>query len=195
MTESDPWLDVDYRGLDELAPLRPAQCERRGKQCPVADIRNAILEGALPEMRNGVRYWLQGDSVQNFGYYLSEFFVEELFYPPLQGVKRIHIIGSVIDDMFVSDFGNSQLDPSKNTVSWGCGIREPGQFSQISKQHSAILSVRGPLSAMCWDLARRPPKAIQHSCSQRFMRQRKHRNLRDVPSVCRIFTKNGRMTN
>jgi hypothetical protein len=43
-----------------------------------------------------VEYWLKAEKIQNFGDYLTEFFMHELFYPIGMKARAIGIIGSAI---------------------------------------------------------------------------------------------------
>jgi len=92
-----------------------------------------------------ISYWLKSEDVQNFGDFLSEFLLEELFYPIGVPANRIHIIGSVIDDMFMPETGNT--NEPEQVVFWGAGVREALHVSAQFKNLASILSVRGPLSA------------------------------------------------
>ena len=95
-------------------------------------------------MFENVRYWRRQDAVQNFGDYLTEFFLSELFLPLPTGAAGIHIIGSVLDDMFIPEANEASPEP---TTFWGCGLREPGGLSADKRASARILSVRGPRSA------------------------------------------------
>ncbi|MBB4650818.1 glycosyltransferase involved in cell wall biosynthesis [Aminobacter niigataensis] len=94
-----------------------------------------------------ISYWLKDNGTQNFGDYLTEFLLEEVFYPLGMSAKSIHLIGSVIDDMFVDMDSPSGEESEAKTIFWGCGVRQPGGLSAKGRERALILSVRGPLSA------------------------------------------------
>jgi O-antigen biosynthesis protein len=95
-----------------------------------------------------VEYWLKGEKIQNFGDYLTEFFMRELFYPIGMKARAIRIIGSTIADFFIPDLEEHETEnEAKSVVFWGCGLREPRSLSQKRRSLATVLSVRGPLSA------------------------------------------------
>ncbi|WP_435655327.1 glycosyltransferase [Brucella pituitosa] len=90
-----------------------------------------------------ISYWLKSENIQNFGDFLSEFFLEELFYP-LGFPGRIHIVGSVIDNLFIP---GPDGDQHERVWFWGAGVREKDAVTQEYQNLASILSVRGRLSA------------------------------------------------
>lgn len=92
-----------------------------------------------------VKYWLKGESTQNYGDYLTEFLLERLFYdrPLYDGVLRI--IGSCIDDGLLAE-GKTPEGARVKTVFWGCGLRHEASFGEHNRQHAIFLAVRGPLT-------------------------------------------------
>ncbi|WP_428487097.1 glycosyltransferase [Rhodopila sp.] len=100
-------------------------------------------------MTHDVRYWLQGEGVQNFGDFLSEYLLRNLFFSqPNQG-RDLRIIGSCIDDWFVEP---APLSPSGGALDgagpifWGCGLRQEDGLSPERRGSAEILAVRGPLT-------------------------------------------------
>jgi glycosyltransferase involved in cell wall biosynthesis len=99
-----------------------------------------------------VRYWLQGQPIQNFGDFLTEFFLERLFLPYGMKARAFHIIGSCMDDIFFDPpLKEGSIDTqeeyvARRVVFWGCGIRKPDSLGDENRQRSEILSVRGPLT-------------------------------------------------
>jgi GT2 family glycosyltransferase/glycosyltransferase involved in cell wall biosynthesis len=88
-------------------------------------------------------YWLKGELTQNFGDYLTELFLENLFFNVNIECEALWIIGSCINDYQVS---LSVKDEGDRVVFWGCGLREEVNLSPKARKASRILSVRGPLS-------------------------------------------------
>ncbi len=97
-------------------------------------------------MTANIEHWLKAEPVQNFGDFLSQFLVQELFYPVGMPARSIHIIGSVISDLFVPCRSQGEA-PNKPIAFWGCGLRDPGSLAEERRRDTAIFSVRGPLSA------------------------------------------------
>jgi hypothetical protein len=44
------------------------------------------------------KYWLDGEPIQNFGDFLSDFFMQKLFYSAGMQADSIRIVGSCMDD-------------------------------------------------------------------------------------------------
>ena len=100
-------------------------------------------------MTHDVRYWMQGEGIQNFGDFLSEYLLRNLFFSqPSQG-RELRIIGSCIDDWFVEPVplspGGGALDGT-GPIFWGCGLRKVDGLSPERRGSVEILSVRGPLT-------------------------------------------------
>ncbi|SCW92342.1 glycosyltransferase [Ancylobacter rudongensis] len=93
--------------------------------------------------KSNILYWLKGEDTQNFGDFLSEYLVSRLFFGYRADVSGVHIIGSVMDDMFVP----LRAQSGHPVVFWGCGIREAGGLSREKWPAVEIQAVRGPLSA------------------------------------------------
>ena len=88
-----------------------------------------------------VTWWREGDARQNAGDYLSTFLASELFLPlGLEG-SSTHLIGSVIDDLFLKD---ALVDPP--VLFWGAGCRDATGPSAELRARARILAVRGPLT-------------------------------------------------
>ncbi|TKT71438.1 glycosyltransferase [Afipia massiliensis] len=92
-----------------------------------------------------IYYWQKGERVQNFGDYLAEFFMEELFYPIGNAKNCVFIGGSVIDDLFVPE----PQDDNRETkiVFWGSGVRTKGGPSEHRRKGVQFLAVRGTATA------------------------------------------------
>ena len=71
-------------------------------------------------MTANVEHWLKGEDVQNFGDFLTELLMAELFYPLGVPARRIHLIGSVVSDLFVTESPADQ--PVEPGVFWGWGL-------------------------------------------------------------------------
>lgn len=96
-------------------------------------------------MSKHISYWLQGESIQNFGDYLTEFFLNRLFHDQISHEANIRIIGSCIDDGLIAA-GLDREGKQCQTIFWGCGLRHEAGLSERARAHVEILAVRGPLS-------------------------------------------------
>src|SRR3954454_7396010 len=100
-------------------------------------------------MTRDVRYWMQGEGIQNFGDFLSEYFLHNLFFAQPREGRELRIIGSCIDDWFVEA---PLLSPDGGAVGgtgpifWGCGLRSESALSPERLGSVEILTVRGPLT-------------------------------------------------
>lgn len=126
-----------------------------------------------------VRYWLLGENTQNFGDYISEYLTSHLFFSHRPGTSGIHIIGSVIDDIFVPP----QAGRERPVVFWGCGVREPGGLSRVNWPSTEIRAVRGPLSAAELELGADVPQGDPAFLLPALYRPRKRDALRGK-TVC-----------
>ena len=96
-------------------------------------------------MTHDVQYWMQGEGIQNFGDFLSEYLLRNLFFSqPSQG-RELRIIGSCIDDWFVESPSSGALDAT-GPIFWGCGLRDEDGLSPERRGSVEILAVRGPLT-------------------------------------------------
>jgi GT2 family glycosyltransferase/glycosyltransferase involved in cell wall biosynthesis len=95
-------------------------------------------------MDQDVKYWMQNETVQNFGDFLSQYFMQHLFFAQPDQGQDLRIIGSCIDDMFVPEAPDGA--DAVTHVFWGCGLREEGGLSQDRRARTEILAVRGPLT-------------------------------------------------
>ncbi len=98
-------------------------------------------------MKLNINYWLKGLPIQNFGDFLSEYFLRTLFLPVGLPGRAIYLIGSVIADTFLPPpNGSAECLPDQRTVFWGCGARGDSLLSNANRREIEVLSVRGPLS-------------------------------------------------
>jgi GT2 family glycosyltransferase/glycosyltransferase involved in cell wall biosynthesis len=103
-------------------------------------------------------YWLDGEKVQNFGDFLSEFFMQKLFYSAGLQAGSVRIVGSCMDDGLLGDCdseSNSRQKP--RTIYWGCGLRHKESLSERNREFVDILAVRGPLSRSALRLGKEIP--------------------------------------
>jgi hypothetical protein len=91
-----------------------------------------------------VYFWRKGHPLQNFGDYLSAFFLARLFYGPSYFRARLHLIGSVISDHYVQSPEGGRN--TEKVVFWGCGLRGSGSLSAALRSETEFLAVRGPLT-------------------------------------------------
>lgn len=133
----------------------------------------------MPTDDSRVRYWLLGENTQNFGDYISEYLASHLFFDHRPGTSGIHIIGSVIDDIFVPPHAARE----RPVVFWGCGVREPGGLSRANRPSTEIRAVRGPLSAAELQLGADVPQGDPAFLLPALYRPRKREALRGK-SLC-----------
>lgn len=88
-------------------------------------------------------YWLKGEPIQNFGDYLSEFLLCELFMPAGISCNELRIVGSCIHDYLIESALN---DKDSRIVFWGCGLRDESGIGNTVQKASRFLAVRGPLT-------------------------------------------------
>ena len=110
-----------------------------------------------------ILYWRHGQPLQNFGDFLTEFFLDRLFLPYGIKAKAFHIIGSCLDDIFFDDplkegdINAPKKFEAKRVVFWGCGLRAPAGLSNENRERAEILAVRGPLTRSALRLGESTP--------------------------------------
>lgn len=98
-------------------------------------------------MLSNINYHLKGQPIQNFGDFLSEYFLRTLFLPVSLPARAVHLIGSVIADTFLPRPNDlMECAPEQRTIFWGCGARGEATLSDANRRVIDVLSVRGPLS-------------------------------------------------
>src|ERR1700674_3457940 len=81
---------------------RPGSRGKQRRPQPMEGLNGAGI-GAGATVRNSVFYWPGVGNQRNFGDFLAEYLLDELFVPvPVKG-KGLFIIGSCIDDLFFTD--------------------------------------------------------------------------------------------
>ena len=110
---------------------------------------------------DNIVYWKKGQNIQNFGDYLSEYFVRYLFFGPAPIKHRFHLIGSVISEDYIISKLQEPVDsaPGGKTVFWGCGLRNKNNLPEALRERAIILAVRGPLSRDALELPNTVPAA------------------------------------
>jgi hypothetical protein len=97
-----------------------------------------------------VRYWLQESPQrpQNFGDYLTELFLDELFVLPSFPADAYHLIGSVIaENQMRQDLTRLRVSTETGRIAfWGCGMRSKEPPSAWVYEHAHFFGVRGPHS-------------------------------------------------
>jgi glycosyltransferase involved in cell wall biosynthesis len=92
-------------------------------------------------MTSHVEHRRKAEDVQNFGDFLAELLLDELFYPLGIPTRRTHLIGSLVSEPFVESRPDQPVAP---VGFWGRAPREPGSLS-TSRLREAT-SFRGPIS-------------------------------------------------
>jgi GT2 family glycosyltransferase/glycosyltransferase involved in cell wall biosynthesis len=92
------------------------------------------------------KYWLDGEPIQNFGDFLSDFFMQKLFYSAGMQADSIRIVGSCMDDELLKSESEFDTQQGIRTIYWGCGLRHENSLTDKSRGLVDILAVRGPLS-------------------------------------------------
>ncbi|MCE9629804.1 MAG: polysaccharide pyruvyl transferase family protein [Planctomycetia bacterium] len=97
-----------------------------------------------------VRYWRQEHATgpQNFGDFLAELFLDELFVLPSWPADAYYLVGSVIRDQRIRrTLSELHVEPTRGCVAfWGCGLRGPEGLSAEGRARAAFFGVRGPLT-------------------------------------------------
>jgi len=104
-----------------------------------------------------ILYWRKGDAVQNFGDFLSEIFIRELFTRPKVKADRYRLIGSVIAEHVISDdlisirkererAPSKKLQENPVIAFWGCGARNAEPLPPELLSYCRFYAVRGPLT-------------------------------------------------
>ena len=95
-------------------------------------------------------HWLKGENIQNFGDFLTDYFLSKMFTPDetKESKATVHLVGSVLSDWQVTE--DKRLFPTDVArVFWGVGAREESSLEQIlSDLSNFVLSVRGPATAL-----------------------------------------------
>ena len=100
-----------------------------------------------PSTHAPVFYWLQGESRQNFGDFLSELFLERALGKPRIPAAAYHLVGSVLDNNLIADdLANSHATPDAKIAYWGCGLRQDQKLAENIQSRAIFCGVRGPLT-------------------------------------------------
>ncbi|WFC68447.1 glycosyltransferase [Achromobacter denitrificans] len=101
---------------------------------------------------NEIEYWLKGESEQNLGDFLSEYFAEHLFIRTTRPGVVVRMVGSALADAFVPERGGAlaahrDVEQSPTLVAWGLGVRDRGSLTPEARSRVDILAVRGSITA------------------------------------------------
>jgi glycosyltransferase involved in cell wall biosynthesis/GT2 family glycosyltransferase/uncharacterized coiled-coil protein SlyX len=88
-------------------------------------------------------YWLKNEQSQNFGDFLSEYYLRHLFIPVGLPCDDLWITGSCISDYHVD---LTLRKKNGKVVFWGCGLRDEAGLAYTTSKASRFLAVRGPLT-------------------------------------------------
>jgi hypothetical protein len=101
-----------------------------------------------------ITYWRKHLPVQNFGDYLSELILRELWQPApvidtaTRRFGRLHLIGSVISPWHIlDDLASIESTGGQPVIGfWGCGMRRNEIIEDHLKRSCVFMGVRGPLT-------------------------------------------------
>jgi hypothetical protein len=94
-----------------------------------------------------VFYWLRGQPIQNFGDFLTEYFLAKLLMAPRIYAAGYRLIGSVIESNIIrSDLRDAQAGLAGHMAYWSCGMRENKPLNPELQARCNFFGVRGPLT-------------------------------------------------
>lgn len=100
-----------------------------------------------------VIHWRKGEDEQNFGDYLSNYFLDRMLRYPKLEVDAFHLVGSVIDDNQIRRVLRHAGASDDGTVAfWACGIRDEAGIAPELKEQTLFFGVRGPISREALEL-------------------------------------------
>jgi hypothetical protein len=108
-------------------------------------------------MRRDVDFWLRGESVQNFGDFLSAYLLRTLFLPAPATGRTLRLIGSCIEDKSVPPSNAVWARLRQKPVFRGCGLRTADGLSPDRRDAAMFLAVRGPLTRVALNLPAEVP--------------------------------------
>jgi hypothetical protein len=92
-------------------------------------------------------YWLKGEDSQNFGDFLTEYFLQHVFLTPSVVAAGYRLVGSTIADHMIAqdiekiaNWGNGKM------AYWCCGMREDKPLDPPLRARCQFHGIRGPLS-------------------------------------------------
>lgn len=93
-----------------------------------------------------VSFYTRGESLLNFGDYLSDFLARELLLAPIYQADVFRLVGSVISNEIIqSDLSKVSRDNAVIAY-WGCGARNEDPIDRDLVRHCEFFGVRGPLT-------------------------------------------------
>jgi hypothetical protein len=116
------------------------------------------LADGSPNPSAGVSYWTQDCPFKNFGDYLTEWFLENVFDQPKASYETTFLVGSVISDAWIESVRGSITPSSIPALAfWACGLREPVRPRPENLRLCDFFGVRGPLTRSILGLADSEP--------------------------------------
>lgn len=98
-------------------------------------------------MSGPVTYWKQGESIQNFGDFLTEIFIQRVLAPGPARYPRLRLIGSVLSARDIrADLNAIRATPNALLGYWGCGQRDEFIIEPELRARCRFHGVRGPLT-------------------------------------------------
>jgi hypothetical protein len=94
-----------------------------------------------------ISYWLKGEATQNFGDFLTEYFLQHTFLTPSVAAAGYRLVGSAISDYTINDdLMRITGGKSGKLVFWFCGMREDTPLAPELRARCQFHGIRGPLS-------------------------------------------------
>lgn len=110
-----------------------------------------MTEVSIPKYRDHTPFWREGEALQNFGDFLTPYFLDRLFLPVPRLPGAVRLVGSYLSDHLVGQAVDSlegnTLAVRAPLIGWAGGLRDKDSLSPEALKHVEILSLRGPLSA------------------------------------------------
>jgi hypothetical protein len=90
-------------------------------------------------------YWRKQDEVQNFGDYLTELYLADIFEPAAPPFSHVHLVGSMISAWWIRQLLDERGAGSDQPIAfWCCGVRDATPIDPALLAHCRFFGIRGP---------------------------------------------------